>query len=65
MARQGKETRMDASPAEIWKAARKTLHSMTTAQKVETLKGAGILTVKGNVSEPYKGVIRKSVSQSN
>ncbi|MBK1814629.1 hypothetical protein JIN84_03330 [Luteolibacter yonseiensis] len=56
---------MDASPAEIWKAARKTLHSMTTAQKVETLKGAGILTVKGNVSEPYKGVIRKSVSQSN
>ncbi|RYG58872.1 hypothetical protein EON80_26420 [bacterium] len=59
MAKNEKEIRSrQTSPSDIWKAAQKSLDSMSPAERVNTLKEAGILTVAGNVSKPYRSVIR-------
>lgn len=58
MARKDGPQSHEILPADVWKIAQKRLAAMSTAEQVETLKTAGILTKSGNVARPYKAVIK-------
>lgn len=42
--------------AAAWKRAKARLDKMTKEESLQTFVDAGILTEKGNVRKPYKGV---------
>ncbi len=46
--------------ASAWKNVRSRMSKMTEGEKRQTLVSAGILTEKGNVTKPYKGVFVKA-----
>jgi hypothetical protein len=45
---------------DVFSRALERIHSMTDAQRVQSLKDAGILTPSGKYSAPYRGVGRKT-----
>lgn len=46
-------------PVEEWKIIEKRIAAMTKEEVLETFVSAGILTKKGNVTKPYRGVFKK------
>lgn len=46
--------------AAAWQKVRSRMSKMTDGEKRQTLVSAGILTEKGNVKKPYKGVFVKT-----
>ncbi len=46
--------------AAAWKNVQRRMSKMTDGEKLQTLVSAGILTEKGNVTKPYKGVFVKT-----
>jgi hypothetical protein len=42
------------SPSEAWQVAKSQFKKMTDAEKVQTLKDAGILTPSGKLAKPYR-----------
>lgn len=46
--------------AAAWKNVKSRMAKMTKDEKLQTFVSAGILTKKGNVTKPYKGVFVKA-----
>lgn len=45
-----------------WERAKKRLDRMTKEETLQTFVNAGILTKKGNLTKPYRGVFVKTKS---
>jgi len=46
-------------PLDEWTIIEKRLDSMSKKEVLQTFVSAGILTEKGNVTKPYRGVFKK------
>lgn len=51
-----------AGPEEEWKIIEKRLDAMSKKEVLQTFVSAGILTEKGNVTKPYRGVFIKQTA---
>ena len=51
--------RKPLSVEEAWKLAQEQFERMTDAEKVQTLKDAGILTPTGRLAKPYRDPLPK------
>ncbi len=47
-----------------WEVSKRSLDSMTPAQRTQTLVKSGVLTKKGNVTRVYKGVFKPARAKS-
>jgi hypothetical protein len=52
-----------ADPTGLWNKAKQRLEKMTPEEFGDILVDAGILTKKGNVTKPYRGVLVKVTPQ--